>query len=496
MVAMGIAENNRSSSINAVTYHSRRWFAVSCVVVLVFILWHIRNWMDVEDAVVYFSYFNNNSNVRLPFYYAGYISLYSQIASYFASYFAFSLQPFFYMIFASIIGVYFFYQLVTFTDDILKTPVISVILAFGFVALMVKTHGTFNLFVNLTYNIWIGWLGLYLRVLNGLRGRQAGIATIVLGVLSAWSHSFSVVLIPPLLGALVLPLAHGRIDAARRDPRILMEFGVYFVAAVLFPVLMIEPGFPKPLDIPDMRGRLLTMLLNVHSNTALTVVVGLLLVVIALRPAMRSLAALFRRAPIHRDDYLVLVMAFVGFGTVAIIFASGRVFIADKIWARYLFTPLVSLFLATLVVMSHRAWFRSGIAGLEGRLQAILAHPRGRLASGMAIVTVLAVTSIVPWHSFRQYIVQTIDTERFLAAAETYRATCQDGAFIRSWNKWSLAVLCHRRDLPKDTEAVSLTDDHVTVWDGSGQSRTADHAKPEVPMLFQPLDLMKVPGRP
>lgn len=471
-----------------------RWGLVATLIVVILIFWHIRNLMDVEDSVTYFAYFNNNSVIHIPFYYGGYVSLYSQLAAYLASFLAFPWQPVAYMCAAAVIGVYFVYQLLVFIDDVLKAPVVSTLLAFVLVAAMLKTHGTFNLFVNLTYNIWIGWLGLYLRVLNGLRGQRAGVATTVLGILSAWSHSFSVVLILPLLGALILPLARGEGDAPRRDPRILTEFGLYLIAGALFPVLLIEPGFPKPLPAVDMGSRLIHMLIDIRSNTALTIVIGFLLVAIALPPALRSLKALVRWSPIARDDYLLLVMTFVGFGTVAIIFASGRVFVADKIWARYLFTPFLSLFLACLVVASHRAWFRDAVARIERHLQGFLALPIARAVSGLVVVGVLAATSILPWHMFRQNVARTIDTERFLAAAETYRATCQDGAFIQSWDKWSLTVLCHRRDLPKDSEAASLTEDHVTVW-GGGAGKTADHAKPEVPMLFQPLDVMSLPGR-
>lgn len=473
----------------------RRWGLVAALIVVVLIFWHIRNLMDVEDAVAYFAYFNNNSVIHVPFYYGGYVALYSQLAAYLASFLTFPWQPFVYMCAASVISVYFVYQLLVFTDDVLKAPLVSTILTFVLVACIVKTHGTFNLFVNLTYNIWIGWLGLYLRVLNGLRGRRAGIVTVLLGVLSAWSHSLCVVLILPVLGALVLPLARDEGNGWSRDPRILAEFSLYLVAAVLFPILLIEPGFPKPLPAVDMGPRLIHMLLDVHSNTALTITIGFLLVVIALPPALRSLKALLRWAPIDRDDYLILVMTFVGFGTVAIIFASGRVFVSDKIWARYLFTPILSLVLGCLVMASQRSWFRAAVVGVESHLQRFLALPIARVASGLVVALLLVSTAVLPWRVFRDNVARTIDTERFLAAAETYRATCQDGAFIQSWNKWSLAVLCHRRDLPRDSEAASLTEDHVTVWNGGGQSRTADHAKPEVPMLFQPLDVMSLPGR-
>lgn len=495
MVVGDIAARERPRSECAQVRPSRRWGFVACAFVVVLIFWHIRNLMDVEDSVTYFAYFNNSSVVHVPFYYGGYVALYSQLAAYLASLLAFPWQPFVYMCAAALIGVYFVYQLLVFIDDVLKAPLVSAAIAFVLVALMVKTHGTFNLFVNLTYNIWIGWLGLYIRILNALRGREAGIVTIVLGVLSAWSHSYSVVLIPALLGALVLPLTQAGVTAHRSRLGLSVELGVYLMAAVLFPLLLIEPGFPKPLPSVDLGPRLLHMLLDVHSNTALTILIGLLLVAIALPPALRSLKALVRWASIARDDYLLLVMAFVGVGTVAIVFASGRVFVADKIWARYLFTPILSLFLASLVVASYRPWFRGVVARIESHLQGFLALPIARVASGLVVVGVLAATSILPWHTLRNNIARTIDTERFLAAAETYRATCQDGAFIQSWDKWSLAVLCHRRDLPKDSEAVSLNEDHVTVWGGGQQSRTADHAKPDVPMLFQPLDVMSLPGR-
>jgi hypothetical protein len=396
---------------------------------------------------------------------------------------------------ALVIGVYFIQQLLVFVDDVLKAPIVSTILTVVLIALMVKSHGTFNLFVNLTYNIWIGWLGLYLRVLNGLRGRRAGVVTIGLGVLSAWSHSFAVVLILPLLGALVLPLAPDAGNSRGRDPRILIEFGTYLIAAVLFPLLFIEPGFPKPLDVPDIKARLLHMLFDSHSNTMLTIVIGVLLVVMALPPGLRGLKAVLRGQPMTRNDYLLPVLAFVGFGTVAIIFASGRVFIADKIWARYLFTPFLSLVLAGLVIMSDQPRVMSAVAGVESYLQRLIARPVGRLAGGLAVVMLLMVTSLLPWRTVATNVAHTIDTERFLIAAGTFRATCQDGAFIQAWDKWSIAVLCHRRDLPRDSEAVSLSEDHVTVWGGNGQSRTSDHPKAAVPMLFEPLDVMKLPGQ-
>lgn len=471
----------------------RRGLAAGAMVV-VLIVWHIRNLMDVEDAVVYFSYFNNSTVIHVPFYYGGYAALYSQFAAYVASFLAFPWQPVVYMLAASVIGVYFICQLLIFIQDILKAPLVTIILTFVLVAFMVRTHGTFNLFVNLTYNIWIGWLGIYVRVLNGLRGRRAGLLTIALGVLSAWSHSFSVLLILPLLAALILPMADADGGARRRDPRLVAELAVYLVAAIVFPVLLIEPGFPKPLDIPNIPARLLHMVLDIQSNMALTLAIGLILGAIALIPAMRTVQRVFRRAPIDRSDYLILTMAFIGTGSVAILFASGRIFIADKIWARYLFTPFLSLVLAGLVVASQCHWFRIAVARVESHLQGFLALPIARVASGVVVVGLLAATSILPWHTFRENVARTIDTERFLAAAQTYRTTCQDGAFIQSWDKWSLAILCHRRDLPKDPEAVSLTEDHVTVW-GGGQSRTADHAKPEVPMLFQPLDVVQWPGR-
>lgn len=494
MVTTDIATNRRIMPFDGSAQRARRWGIVAGLMVVVFILWHVRTLMDVEDSVVYFAYFNNSPAIHVPFYYGGYVALYSQLAAYMASFVSFAWQPVVYIAATSIIGAYFIRQLLIFTDDVLKAPVVAAIFAFCLVAVMVRTHGTFNLFVNLTYNIWIGWLGLYLRVLNGLRGHRAGLSTILIGILCAWSHSFSVVLILPLLGALVLPLADGAGGARRYDYRLRGEFAIYLVAAVLFPILMIEPGFPKPLLIPDMSARLVHMLLDIRSNAALTVVIGALLFLFALSPAFRSARLLVRGAPIARDDYLRLVVAFVGFGTVAIIFASGRLFIADKVWARYLFTPLLSLVVVGLVVAARSAVFRAGIAALESRLQKILSRPTGRVASTLVGLVMLAATSILPWHTFKENIVRTVDTERFLAAAEAYRATCQDGAFIQSWDKWSLAVLCHRRNLPKDPEAVSLTEDHVTVWNG-GQSRTADHPKSEVPMLFQPLDVMTLPGR-
>jgi hypothetical protein len=444
----------------------------------------MRGFMEAEDAAVYFGYFNNSSKVTLPFYYSGYVAIYTQVASYIASVTPFPVQPFIYGLAACIISVYFTYQLLVFVCETLKAPILSTILVVIFIALVIKTTGTFNLFTNLTYNIWIGWMGLYLRVLNGLRGRPAGLVTVILGILSAWSHSFCVVLIVPIIATFLL--------RPHRDMRILAELVAYLVAACVFPLLLIEPGFPKPIDGSRLSAKLVQMLLDIHSNMLVLIAIAALLGALTVPASIRGLVALVRRRNLAFDDFLLSVLAFVGFATVVIILVSGRLLITDKVWARYMYTPFLSMFLALMITTFQKTAFKTWLMGLEDRAQRLLSRPGSSVVGGIGLLAFLTLSQFAAWSTVRSAYANFLDGERFLYAAEHYRATCTDGAFIRAWDKWSLTLLCQRRDLPTSSDALHLTDDQVTVWGQNGRATTADHKEEEVPFLFQPEHVLRL----
>eukprot|EP01037_Dinobryon_pediforme_P021780 gene21780-22748_t len=461
-----------------------RWtLPLAALTVALFIVLHPYGFLEAEDAAVYFNYYNNGIDAGLPFYYAGYAALLPELAAFGAAFLPLPVQPPLYMVAAALIGVYFVWQLLIFIHLNVKVPALAWCLAATIVLVLIKTNSSFNFFTNLTYAIWMAWLGLYLRLLNAFRGVRAGPLLVIVGALAALSHPFCVLLLPPIVALLLL--------APRRPGCVIVECVVYVAATALYSIFLIERGFSKPIDPAAILAKIKLLLgANITAYVPITFASEVLLMLVALPALYRLLRSLWTPDARRHKDVEIAVMAYIGWSTLFAFVVSPRFLSYETFQPRYMLAALVSLFLAAIVLASSAAPVATRLdaiakAASPGRWP--LGGPRAMAATAGYIVLLLLANSVKGRQTPELGFGAIVAGERFLLAAEAFRNTCSDGVMIDRWSKWSPALLCQPAALPSGIEAVGISSDKVSFIGTTELVSTAGRPPETVPTIYHPI---------